>query len=504
MKPKNILCILLVLIMLMSLGACGKNSAPKATISPNTAAETQTEYRLTAKLTPADTESKSLAARFEETAVISFTNTSSDTWERICLRDYAASNLELENVMGGEYTPGSIRGVSDSAGRTLKFEVQKDKSVVYVTLSSPLSPGERTTITVDYSTEIPCGGERLCWYPSGDYGTPSVTCLSQAYPMLAEYIDGKWNETPYFSDGECFFSRCASFEMTLSVPEGCTVVSTGSETKNSDGTWTLKADKARDFAVIVGESFEKLTAMAGDVTVNSYYNSTSDCDKKQGEISLKAAVDAVSAFEEAWGKYPYDTLDVVQAPYNYGGMEYPGMVRIAATYAGSLDTMLDGSDTTVDKSLRLDVAHEVAHEWFYAAVGNDQYREAWLDESFAVYGEFVYQLYTGESESDVQERVLAFDGTLPQKYIDLSVGEYFDEGTGYGDYINAVYKIGPQFLWKLRQAMGAESFDGFMHTWYTEHMFKEVTTADFRAAIEKNAPSDAVKALISEYLSPVE
>lgn len=498
MKLKNTLCILLILIMLISLGACGKTTAPRATALPNTAAETQTEYRLTAKLTPADTESKSLAAHFTETAVISFTNTSSDVWKRICLRDYAASNLELENDMGGEYTPGSIREVLDSAGNTLKFEAQKDKSVVYVTLSSPLRPCERTTVTVDYSTEIPCGGERLCWHPSGDYGSKSVICLSQAYPMLAEYVDGKWNETPYFADGECFFSRCASFEMTLSVPEGCTVVSTGSETQNSDGTWTLKADKVRDFAVIVGESFEKLTARVGDVTVNSYYNSADACYKKQGEISLKTAVDAVNAFEKAWGKYPYDTLDVVQAPYNSGGMEYPGMVRISDSYAGSLE-LVEGE---VGKMLRLDVAHEVAHEWFYAAVGNDQYREAWLDESFAVYGEYVYQLYTGESESDVRERVMAFDGVLPQKYIDLSAGEYFDEGTGYGDYIHAVYKVGPQFLWKLRQAMGADSFDDFMHTWYTEHMFKEVTTADFREAIEKAAPGGEVRALLSEYLSP--
>ena len=97
---------------------------------------------------------------------------------------------------------------------------------------------------------------------------------------------------------------------------------------------------------------------------------------------------------------------------------------------------------------------------------------------------------------------MAFDGVLPQKYIDLSAGEYFDEGTGYGDYIHAVYKVGPQFLWKLRQAMGAESFDAFMQAWYTEHMFKEVTTSDFREAIEKAAPGGEVKVLITEYLSP--
>lgn len=211
-------------------------------------------------------------------------------------------------------------------------------------------------------------------------------------------------------------------------------------------------------------------------------------------MSLKAAIDAVNAFCDAWGEYPYDTLDVVQTPYNAGGMEYPGLVRIAEMYADLIEA--EG-----DESLRLDVAHEVAHEWFYAVVGNDQYREAWLDESFAVYGEFVYQLYTGESETDVQARVDSLDCSIKQKYIDLSYDQYFDEYTG-NSYINAVYKVGPVFLWKLRQTMGQESFDAFMRAWYEEHMFKEVTTAEFRAAIAKASDSADVKALLDEYLSP--
>lgn len=127
-------------------------------------------------------------------------------------------------------------------------------------------------------------------------------------------------------------------------------------------------------------------------------------------MSLKAAIDAVNAFCDAWGEYPYDTLDVVQTPYNAGGMEYPGLVRIAEMYAD-----LIGAEG--DESLRLDVAHEVAHEWFYAVVGNDQYREAWLDESFAVYGELVYQLYTGESEADVQARVDSLDCSIKQNIL---------------------------------------------------------------------------------------
>lgn len=90
-------------------------------------------------------------------------------------------------------------------------------------------------------------------------------------------------------------------------------------------------------AVIAGNGFEKLSGKAGNITVNSWYYSGSERDKKQGEVSLKAAIDAVNAFCDAWGEYPYDTLDVVQTPYNAGGMEYPGLVRIAEMYADLIE-----------------------------------------------------------------------------------------------------------------------------------------------------------------------
>lgn len=126
MKTKNIISLLLVLAMLMSVCACGSDTTPAA---PNGSAETKPEYRITAKLTAADAENKELAAHLTENCVISFTNTSSDTWDKICLRDYAAANLELENSISDDkpYTPGIIREVKDSRGNALSFSVQEDK-----------------------------------------------------------------------------------------------------------------------------------------------------------------------------------------------------------------------------------------------------------------------------------------------------------------------------------------------------------------------------------------
>ena len=33
--------------------------------------------------------------------------------------------------------------------------------------------------------------------------------------------------------------------------------------------------------------------------------------------------------------------------------------------------------------------------------------------------------------------------------------------------------------------MGADTFDAFLKTWYQDHMFREVTTKEFRAAAEE-------------------
>ena len=36
------------------------------------------------------------------------------------------------------------------------------------------------------------------------------------------------------------------------------------------------------------------------------------------------------------------------------------------------------------------VAHEIAHQWFYGVVGNDQIRYPWLDEGLCRFAEYLY------------------------------------------------------------------------------------------------------------------
>lgn len=517
---KTVIIVMLVLSVLVNLVGCGLKPATELPAEPEEPAirlpivetpeepaeEPQEEsqpaeeppsaprYVLSLSVTPGGEKED---AALTGTAEIAFTNTSGDAWEKLCLRDYMAANLEEANRMMDPpaYTPGSIRAVRDGQGNDLAFTVDEDPSVVWVALPEPVKPGEWMTLTVDYETAIPAGGTRLCWFPAGDlsegakeaYGAKQVICLSQAYPVLAAYLEDGWNTAPYFTDGECFFSPCGSVTMELTLPEGYTAVSTGSE-EQADGVWHLAAENVRDFGVIASNAYEVVTTQYQGVAINSWYYAGADNDRRQGEISLQAALDAVAAFTAAWGACPYDELDVVQAPYDYGGMEHPGMVRITDGMAYRLDE---------EESLRLDVAHETAHQWFYAAVGNDQYREAWLDESFAAYGELVYLESLGASEDELAAKAAEKEGTLVEQYINLPYGEYGD----YTDYVQAVYKTGCIFLWELRKAMGQYVFDDFLRSWYEGHVFDEVTTAEFRAAVEAaSGGSEAVTALLDQYL----
>lgn len=62
-----------------------------------------------------------------------------------------------------------------------------------------------------------------------------------------------------------------------------------------------------------------------------------------------------------------------------GAIEFPSYVRV-----GDYSSLMDGDDSDYITNLLVEnTSHEVAHQWFYAVVGNNGYQEPWLDENFA-------------------------------------------------------------------------------------------------------------------------
>jgi len=126
-------------------------------------------------------------------------------------------------------------------------------------------------------------------------------------------------------------------------------------------------------------------------------------------------------------------------------MEYPRMIHLTRDKV---------DDTYV-------VYHEVAHQWFYGQLGNDQQREPWLDEGFSDFGAR-YLMGIGEngcSTRPVNSEVFDWEA-------DRTTG---GDWTSCDGYFHAVFYQGTEFLNAVRAAMGDDAFFRAMRRWVAQN-----------------------------------
>jgi hypothetical protein len=99
------------------------------------------------------------------------------------------------------------------------------------------------------------------------------------------------------------------------------------------------------------------------------------------------AAHAVSYFETLFGPFPYSRLAVSQIPGTFG-QGWPGLVYLPTLQflaPGERREMgIDGTPALAEAQLQL--AHEVAHQWWGNQVSWKTYHDQWLSEGFAAYG----------------------------------------------------------------------------------------------------------------------
>jgi len=169
------------------------------------------------------------------------------------------------------------------------------------------------------------------------------------------------------------------------------------------------------------------------------------------------------------------------------------MYDVGATVWGSLPSRV---------ALESTLAHEMAHQWFYNIVGNDQTREPWLDEALAQYCTYLYYEDTYrpgsgdgyvESWNDRWNRVDRAD--IP---IGLASADY--ERTVYSAII---YGRGPFFLYALADRFGEESLHRFLRKYVIVHEWGLATTDSFRCIAEAHYQRDLTE-LFAAWVYPLE
>jgi aminopeptidase N len=231
--------------------------------------------------------------------------------------------------------------------------------------------------------------------------------------------------------------------------------------------------------------------MVNGTLVKSYAMSS-----KKAKKVLEFSTEAIRIFNKNYGKYPYSNCSVVQSDIG-GGMEYPNLVMIESneygnvTFGNLFATYYFGKPKG---SLEFVIVHELAHQWWYGMVGNDEYREAWIDEPLTQYAtlEYYRQRY-GQEEFD----------QLYNRYIKAGVNMFLQSGAGEDkplnrsldqftndDYYVLIYNKGTMMYKDLNDQLGDEKFDKLLRTLFEKYKFKVISGENFIALVSEVAGKD--------------
>ena len=351
-------------------------------------------------------------------------------------------------------------------GRLTDTASSPDGIVLMVRLPRPLESGRMIELFVPFHIEA---GEFTASAPRRFGLTQGVLIAPTFYPLIPLRSDGEWQVEPAPPGGDTTNSDTAYYQIQVQADPDLAVAASGVELPvvgvEGEQERRFISGPMRDVAIAVGP-LEEHDLAVGEIELRAWLLPEHVDD---AAVVLEAASAQVELLQNLVGPYRYPELDLVDAPGAFGGIEYPGLV-----YLGTI-----GSSWMVEPTV-----HEVAHQWFYAMIGDDQLHEPWLDEAAATYMTALYyedEMGTGRAAGFLSDlRSLVRQQPDPDLPIGLPVDAYASENA----YAVFVYFKGALFFDALRNSLGDTGFKTFMQAYYQQELYRIADAADFQAAAE--------------------
>ncbi|MER7761131.1 M1 family metallopeptidase [Streptomyces sp. NPDC097619] len=422
-------------------------TAGSAPAAPGQATPSRAEYVVALR-------SDGTGTRWTGRETVTFANTSATPLREVYVRLWG-------NAPEGCRTPADpppVRITRVAGGRAGAPVV--DCSAVRIALPAPLAPGRRATVGFDVSITVP---DRL--HRFGREGAHRY--LGNALPVLAVRDARGWHLDRQYDRGESYYALTSDFHVILDHPTALKVPATGTTTtrpgRPGRTVTTSEAPRVRDFVWAAGPFRTATATSPGGVKVRSYW--TKGTPAATVAAARADAVRGIDGFGARYGRYPYGEVDAVISDRfdAIGSMEFPGLVLVWAE--GNESGML----------------HELAHQWWYGIVGNDQFASPWLDEAFATYA----------AERLIGDTGLACADSVRWENPNQAITNSMDFWAGYGRGWNRfVYHNGACALHDLEGVLGARAMGAMLKGYARNHWYGVSTTGAFQRAAQAATRTD--------------
>jgi aminopeptidase N len=353
-----------------------------------------------------------------------------------------------------------------SAGAAVRYT--HENNVLRIQLPHASVAGEHQLFTIAYHG-VPANGLRLLKNKYGDWSAFSENWPNRArewLPMIDHPYDKATSEFVVTAPAVYQVVANGLLQETIDLPGG--LRTTHWKQSVPIASW-LNALGIERFAVhhagmVKGVELQTWVARQDDEVGRVYF-----------EVPARQALEFYS---EHVGPYAYEKLANVAAAGLNGGTEHASAIFYGET----------GVRATPATSL---VAHEVAHQWFGDSVTEKDWDEVWLSEGFATYFALLFAEHYSGRDAFVaglrtsRTRALATEKSLP------GVAIVHDNLSDMSKVLNQlVYQKAGWVLHMLRGVVGTDTFWQGIREYYRRHRDSNVTSDDFRVAMEQVSHKD--------------
>ena len=388
------------------------------------------------------------------------------------------------NLLGGKMTINSIQIDEKNA----EYYYQDLNTVLEVVLKQDLKPAEKILLKINYSLKVPQDFDR-------NYGLftylSDVLSLGHAYPILAVYDNDGWHTEEPPEYGDLVFADSSFFQVRIKAPKNLVIVSSGTKIskviKGDKQILEIAAGPVRDFFISASNSYEFVKAGYKGTTIKSYFLATGSSAetakiRQTAKRILDFAVSGLRIFEDKIGPYPYTKLDYVPIDTSALGIEFPEIIAMTQKFYGQDISRQSSFSFDRNGYLESTTIHELAHQWYYGVIGDDQLNQPWLDEAMAQYATlFYYGEKYGRRGYDYFKNRLKSRWDGENLAVGLAVSDYSP-----GEYLSVVYGHGPLVIENLAKLMGTISFGKFMKDYYQSNKFGISSSRRFLDIAENN------------------
>ena len=387
---------------------------------------------------------------------------------------------------------------AESGGQNLPANVSLDPGLQQATFHFPRQlPAGPVTLKIAYSGIL--NGDLRGFYLSRT--AKRNYAVTQFEPTDARRAFPSFDEPAYK----------ATFDVSLIVPQGDTAISNTNIISDKPGpaadkhTITFaRTPKMSTYLVafLVGD-FKCLSGSSDGVPIRA----CATPDKVQlAQFALSGAEFFLHYYDNYFGiKYPMPKLDMIALPdFEAGAMENFGAITYRET-AMLLDEKT--APISAQKVVAVDVAHEMAHQWFGDMVTMEWWNNVWLNEGFATWmsnkplAAWKPEWEIPQDEAAELNRTLDLDGGRVTRAIRSradtpgEINEMFD-GIAYGKAA-AVLLMTENYL-------GEAPFRAGVHSYLQAHLYANATAEDFWNALKESSGKPVDKIMESLVVQPGE